>query len=130
MAFFALVVRLFRRFLGSDLLKGRSPLAFLYLLCVCFFAEGFLVRTICKVETPWRFRTYCALVPKVFGFGPFVWSKPLGVFALIVPLCRRLFGSDLLKGRSPLAFLHLLCVCVDKYAKFAGSAYFANLLFV
>ena len=93
-------------------------------------------------------------MPKVFWFGPFEGSKPLGIFALVVHLCRRFFGSDLLKGqsplaflhllcvcakgffgsdilkgRSPLAFLHLLCVCFDKYAKFADSAYFANLLF-
>ena len=134
---FALIVRFCRRFFGSDLLKGRSPLSFLHLLCVfavgflvrttckvlapafldllsvCFFAEGFLVRTICKVETPWRFSTYCALVPKVFGCGPFERSKPLGVFALILRFCRRFFGSDLLKGRSPLAFFHLLCVFAE-----------------
>ena len=35
LAFFALIVRLCRRFFGSDLLKGRSPLAFLHLLCFC-----------------------------------------------------------------------------------------------
>ena len=68
--------------------KNVSPLSGIRLsiLSSRFFAVGFLVRTTCKVETPWRFCTYCALVPKVFGFGPFVWSKPLGVFALIVPL--------------------------------------------
>ena len=68
-------------FFGSDLLKGRSPLAFgLHLLCL--------------------------LVPKVFWFGPFERSKPLGVwFALVVPFgAEGFFGSDLLKGRSPLAF--------------------------
>ena len=100
---FALVLCLCRRYLGSDLLKGRSPLAFLHLLCVC--AEGFLVRTFLKGRSS------------------------LAFFALVVRLCRRFFGSDLLKGRSPLAFLHLLCVCFDKYAKFADSASFANLLF-
>ena len=99
---FALVELFCRRFFGWDFLKGRSPLAFLHLLCV--FAEG-------------------------FWFGPFEGLKPLGVFALVVRLCRRFFGSDLFKGRSPLAFLHFLCVCFDKYAKFAESAYFANLLF-
>ena len=71
--------------------------------------------------------TYCALFVVGFWFVPF--ERPIGVFALVVRLCRRFFGSDLLKGRSPLAFLHLLCVCFDKYAKFADSAYFANLLF-
>ena len=70
------------------------------------------------VEAPWRFCTYCALVPKVFGFGPFVWSKLLGVFALIVHLCRRFFGSDLLKGRSPLAFFALV---VRLCRRFFGS---------
>ena len=40
-----------------------------------------------------------------------------------------IFGSDLLKCRRPLVFLHKKNICVDKYAKFAGSAYFANLLF-
>ena len=57
---FALVERLCRRFFGSDLLKGRSPLAFLHLLCVC--AEGFLVQIFWKVEAPWRFCTCCAFV--------------------------------------------------------------------
>ena len=97
--------------------KNVSPLSGIRLsmLSSRFFAEGFLVRTICKVETPWRFCTYCAVVPKVFGFGPFVWSKPLCVFALIVLLCRRFFGSDILKGRSPLAFLRLLCACAEGF---------------
>ena len=88
--------------------KSVSPLSgiLLSILSICFFALGFLVRIICKVEAPWRFCTYCAFafLPKVFWFGPFVWSKPLGVFALIVRF--------------------------DKYAKFAASAYFANLLFL
>ena len=49
-----LLYLLCRRFFGSDLLKCRSPLAFgLHLLCL--------------------------LVPKVFWFGPFERSKPLGV---------------------------------------------------
>ena len=111
--------------------KNVSPLSGIRLsmLSICFFAEGFLFRIICKVKTLLRFCTYCVFLPKVFWFGPFERSKPLVVFALIGRFCRRFFGSDLLKGRSPLTFLHLLCVCVDKYAKFAGSAYFANLLF-
>ena len=72
-----------RRFFGSDLLKGRSPLAFgLHLLCLS--------------------------VPNVFWFGPFNRSKPLGV-CLASTYCafgsRRFFGSDLLIGRSPLAFV-------------------------
>ena len=96
---FALVCLLCQRFFGSDLFKDRSPLAF--------------------------------------------------VLHFLCLLCRRFFGSDLLKGRSPLAMvLHFLCllcrrffwfgpferskplsVRFDKYAKFADSAYFANLLF-
>ena len=41
---FALIVRLVPEVFGSNLLEGRSPLAFvLHLLCVC--GEGFLVRT-------------------------------------------------------------------------------------
>ena len=60
-----LLYLLHRRFFGSELLKGRSPLVFgLHLLCL--------------------------LVPKVFWFGPFERSKPLGVwFALVVP-----FGAE------------------------------------
>ena len=84
-------------FLVRTTCKVEVP-AFLHLLCICFFAEGFLVWTTCKVEAPWRFCTYCAFafLPKVFWFGPFIRSKPLGVFALIVRLlfCRRFFGSD------------------------------------
>ena len=95
--------------------KNVSPLSGIRLsmLSSRFFAEGFLVRTICKVEAPLLFYAYCALVPKVFGCGPFERSKPLGVFALILRFCRRFFGSDLLKGRSPLAFFHLLCVFAE-----------------
>jgi len=42
-----------------------------------------------------------------FGFGPFERSKPLGVFVIVSVFCRSFFGSDLLKGRSPLAFFAL-----------------------
>ena len=79
--------------------KNVSPLSGIRLsiLSSCFFAIGFFVRTTCKVEAPWRFCTYCAFafLPNVFWFGPFVRSKLLGVFALIVRLlfCRRFFGS-------------------------------------
>ena len=50
---------------------------------------------------------FVSFVPKVFWFGPFERSKPLGVwFALVVPFgAEGFFGSDLLKGRSPLAFI-------------------------
>ena len=86
----------------------------------------------------------------IFGSDLLKGLSPLAfVLHLLCPLCRRFLGSDLLKGRSPLAFvLHLLCASVpkvfwlrhfegskplgirlDKYAKFADSAYFANLLF-
>ena len=73
------------------------------------------------------------------------------ILALIVPIVPKVvFGSDLLIGRSPLAFIWQalivplgaegfwfgpfnrskpLGICLDKYAKFADSAYFTNLLF-
>ena len=57
-----------RRFFGSDLLKGRSPLAFVLALVVSFDAEGFLVRTFWRVEAPWRlfYHLFCLFVLKVF----------------------------------------------------------------
>ena len=80
--------------------KNVSPLSGIRLsiLLSRFFAEGFLVRSICKVEVPWHFCIYCAFVPKVFWFVPFERSKPLGVSVLTVRLlfCRRFFGSDYL----------------------------------
>ena len=57
-------------------------------------------------------------------FGLFKRSKPLGDrFVLIVPLVPKVFCSDLFERSKPLS------VRFDKYAKFADSAYFANLLF-
>ena len=97
--------------------KNVSPLSGIRLsmLSIRFFVEGFLFRIICKVETLLRFCTYCAFLSKVFWFGPFERSKPLGVFALIVRFCLWFFGSDFLKGRSPLAFLHLFCVFAEGF---------------
>ena len=96
-----LLYLLCRRFFGLDLLKGRSPLAFgLHLLCL--------------------------LVPKVFLFVPFERLKPLGVYLASTYCafgCRRFFWFGPFNRLKPLG------LCLDKYAKFADSAYFANLLF-
>src|SRR6185369_4222242 len=48
----------------------------------------------------------------IFGSYLLKGLSPLAfVLHLLCLLCRRFFGSDLLKGRSPLAFiLHLLCL--------------------
>ena len=105
------------------------------------------------VGAPWLLSsTYCAfLCRRFFWFGTFERSKPLGVyFSTYCAFCAKgFFGSDRLKCRSPLAFILALIVpfvpmvfwfgpferskplgfCFDKYAKFADSAYFANLQF-
>ena len=65
-----------RLFFGSDLLKGRSPLAF------C---------------------TYCSFCAEGFWFGPFERSKPLGVcFALIVPFVPKVFWFGHFERSKPL----------------------------
>ena len=51
--------------------------------------------------------TLCAL----FGLDALKGRSPVA----FLHLCRRCFGSDLLKGRSPLAFLHLLRVCAEGF---------------
>ena len=63
-------------------------------------------------------------MPKVFWFGPLEESKPLGDrFGLIVPFVPKVFWFGPFERSKPLG------VRFDKYAKFANSAYFANLLF-
>jgi len=120
--------------------------------CVFIFAEGFWFGPF-KRSKPLGFclALIVPLVPKVFWFGPFERSKPLGVyFSTYCAFCAEgFFGSDRLKGRSPLTFIlafivpfvpkafwfgpfersKLLGVYFDKYAKFADSAYFTNLQF-
>ena len=65
---------------GSDLLKCRSPLAFvlhfLFILCRRFFWFGPFERS---KPLGVRFVLIVPFVPKVFGFGPFERSKSLGV---------------------------------------------------
>ena len=94
-----------------------------FLASIFRFSEGVFISHLREIEVPWHlvrssldleprvfgflliglkpfwclFGTYCFLVPKVFWFGPFERSKPLGVR-------------------------------FNKYAKFADSACFANLL--
>ena len=120
--------------------------------CCTFCAEGFLVWTFWKVEAPWHLVCTCCVFWCRRFFGWTFWKVEAHwrlVFTCCAFWCRRFFASDLLKSRSPLAFgLHLLCVwvpkvfwfgpfnrskplglCLDKYAKFADFAYFANLLF-
>ena len=113
-----------------------------FLASIFRFSEGVFISHLREIEVPWHlvrssldleprvfgflliglkpfwhlFGTYCFLVPKVFWFGPFERSKALCVyFVPVVPSVPKVFGSDLLKGRSPLALiLHLLCLLVPK----------------
>jgi len=114
-----------------------------FLASIFRFSEGVFVSRLREIEVPWYlvcsslhlgsrvlgflligskpfwhlFGTYCFLVPKVFWFGPFERSKALGVyFVPVVPSVPIVFGSDLLKGRSPLALiLYLLCLLCRRF---------------
>jgi len=114
-----------------------------FLASIYRFFEGVFVSHLREIEVPWYlvrsslhlgsrvfgflliglkpfwhlFGTYCFLVPKVFWFGPFERSKALGIyFVPVVPSAPMVFGSDLLKGRSPLALiLHLLCLLCRRF---------------
>ena len=82
-----------RRFFDSGLLKGRGPLAFV-LHFLCLFCRRLFVSDLLKGRSPLAFvlRLLCLLCRRFFWFGPFERSKPLGVrFSLIVPFVPNVF---------------------------------------